>query len=416
MDRAVSVSARVHVPMKRRRFLELAGAGALGLGSIRLWALPAGSSGTRFVLVLLRGGYDAASLLVPFVSAFYYESRPNIAIPRPNGGDPEAAVALDSYWGLHPALKDSVFALYQQRQALFVPYAGSEDQSRSHFHAQDVLELGQGYGARVDYGSGFLNRLVERLRAGRGADGVSFTENLPLVFKGNVTVANRALKGEPKNPFNQRQADLLEKMYQGTDLARDVHEGLETRRQMSAELQEEMVTSARGAVNAKGFVQQARRMGRLMAANPNYAVAFVDVGGWDTHVHQGAAHGALSDRLRDLGEGLVGFADELGEGWRNTVLVVISEFGRTFRENGDRGTDHGHGSVVWVLGGAIAGGRIAGEQVGASAGDLFQDRDLVVLNEYRSLLGYVFTRVYGLDRNDMNYVFPGATAGRYSFL
>jgi uncharacterized protein (DUF1501 family) len=402
--------------MRKRRFLGLAGAGALALGTIRLWAVPTAPSGTRFVLVLLRGGYDAASLLVPFVSTFYYESRPNIAIPRPNAADFDAALALDSYWGLHPALKDSVFALYRQRQVLFVPYAGSQDQSRSHFHAQDILELGQGYGARLDYGSGFLNRLVERLEPERGATGVSFTDNLPLVFKGRVTVANRALKGEVSNRFDRRHADLLEQMYQGTALAGDVHEGLETRRQMNAELQEEMVTSARGAVNAKGFEEEARRMARLMAANPSYAIGFVDVGGWDTHVHQGAARGALAERLRSLGDGLSVFAQELGERWRNTVVVVISEFGRTFRENGDRGTDHGHGSVVWVLGGAIAGGQTAGEQVGVSAGTLFQDRDLVVLNEYRSLLGYVFTRLYGLSLNDIAYIFPGATPGRYSFL
>lgn len=157
-------------------------------------------------------------------------------------------------------------------------------------------------------------------------------------------------------------------------------------------------------------------MARIMAANPNYAVGFVDVGGWDTHVHQGAARGALSDRMRGLGVGLAGFAEEMGDAWRNTVLIVISEFGRTFRENGDRGTDHGHGTVVWVLGGGISGGCTAGEQIGVSAGTLFQDRDLPVLNEYRSLLGYVFTRLYALNASDLAFVFPGAAPGRYSFL
>jgi uncharacterized protein (DUF1501 family) len=401
--------------MSRRRFLGLAGIGALALGPIRLWAVPPAASGTKFVLVLLRGGYDAASLLVPFVSTLYYESRPNISIPRPNGADPDAAVALDSYWGLHPALGSSVFALYQQRQALFVPYAGSQDQSRSHFHAQDVLELGQGYGARLDYGSGFLNRLVELLGPVHGG-AVSFTENLPLVFKGNVMVSNRGLKGQPKNPFNARQIDLLEQMYRGNELAEGVHHGLETRRQMSAAQEEEMVTSARGAVNPMGFEREARRMARLMAANSSYAIGFVDVGGWDTHVHQGAARGALSDRVRSLGVGLAGFAEEMGDAWRNTVLIVISEFGRTFRENGDRGTDHGHGTVVWVLGGGISGGCTAGEQIGVSAGTLFQDRDLPVLNEYRSLLGYVFTRLYALSASDLAFVFPGAAPGRYTFL
>jgi uncharacterized protein (DUF1501 family) len=402
--------------MRRRKLLQFAGVGVLALGPIRLWAIPAAPPRTKFVVVLLRGGYDAASLLVPYNSAFYYESRPNIAIPRPGSGSPDAALALDSYWGLHPALKDSVYPLYQQRQALFVPYAGSQDQSRSHFHAQDIVELGQGYGGRLDYGSGFLNRLVEVLGRASGLGGVSFTDNLPLVFKGNASVANLAVKGEAKNPFNERQTELLEKMYQGTNLARDVHEGLETRRQMSGELQQEMVDSARGAVNAKGFEQQARRMARLMRDNPAYAVGFVDVGGWDTHVHQGAARGALSDRLGSLGEGLAGFAQEMGKTWDDTVVVVLSEFGRTFHENGDRGTDHGHGSVIWILGGGIAGGRTAGEQVGVSAGTLFQNRDFAVLNEYRSLVGYVVARLYALSSSDIGHIFPGASPGRYSFL
>src|SRR4029077_6240965 len=164
-------------------------------------------------------------------------------------------------------------------------------------------------------------------------------------------------------------------MYQGTNLAGEDRAGLETRRQARKELQQEMVDSARGAVNAKGCEQEARRMARLMRDNPPYAIGFVDVGGWDTHVHQGAARGALSDRLRNLGEGLAGFAQEMGKTWDDTVVVVLSEFGRTFRENGDRGTDHGHGSVIWVLGGGIAGGRTGGEQVGVSAGTLFQNRD-----------------------------------------
>jgi uncharacterized protein (DUF1501 family) len=402
--------------MRRREVLQLAGVGVLALGPIRLWAVPPPPSRARLVIVLLRGGYDAASLLIPYNSVFYYESRPNIAISRPGSGSPDAALALDSYWGLHPALKDSVYPLYQRRQALFVPYGGSQDQSRSHFHAQDIVELGQGYGGRLDYGSGFLNRLVEVLARGGSLGGVSFTDNLPLVFKGNATVANLAVKGEAKNPFNQRQTEVLEKMYQGTNLGRDVHEGLETRRQMSGELQQEMVDSARGAVNAKGFEQEARRMARLMRDNPSYAVGFVDVGGWDTHVRQGAARGALSDRLGSLGEGLAGLAQEMGKAWDDTVVVVLSEFGRTFRENGDRGTDHGHGSVIWILGGGIDGGRIAGEQVGVSAGTLFQNRDFVVLNEYRSLLGYVVARLYALNSSDISHIFPGAALGRYAFL
>ena len=400
--------------MKRRNILQAAGAVALACGPLRLWAVPATVAKTRFVLVLLRGGYDAASLLIPYQSSFYYEARPNIAIARPGSGA-DTAKALDSTWALHPALSQSIYPLYQAKQVAFIPFAGSQDNSRRHFHAQDILELGQGYGARLEYGSGFLNRTVEVLgRAGRG--GVSFTDNLPLVFKGNANVANLGVKRGDKHALNQRQSDLLEKMYQGTSLGQNVHDGLETRRQMGDELQQEMIDSARGAANAQNFEQEARRMARLMVDNANYSVGFVDVGGWDTHVHQGAAQGTLSDRLRSLGEGLAGFAQEMGPAWRDTVVVVVSEFGRTFRENGDKGTDHGHGSVIWVLGGGIAGGRVAGEQIGVSYGSLFQNRDFNVLNEYRSLLGYVFARQYGFDNTGLEYIFPGAASARYAFL
>jgi uncharacterized protein (DUF1501 family) len=400
--------------MKRRNFIQAVGAAPLACGPLRLWAVPGTVAKTRFVLVLLRGGYDAASLLIPYQSSFYYEARPNIAIARPGSGADTAKV-LDATWALHPALAQSIYPLYQAKQVVFIPFAGSQDKSRSHFHAQDILELGQGYGARLEYGSGFLNRTVEVLgRAGRG--GVSFTDNLPLVFKGNANVANLGVKRGGKHALNQRQSDLLEKMYEGTSLGQNVHDGLETRRQMGDELQQEMIDSARGAANAKNFEQEARRMARLMADNANYSVGFVDVGGWDTHVHQGAAKGALSDRLRSLGEGLAGFAQEMGPAWRDTVVVVVSEFGRTFRENGDKGTDHGHGSVIWVLGGGIAGGRVAGEQIGVSYDSLFQNRDFNVLNEYRSLLGYVFARQYGFGNTEIEYIFPGAAPARYAFL
>jgi len=141
-----------------------------------------------------------------------------------------------------------------------------------------------------------------------------------------------------------------------------------------------------------------------------YNLGFVDVGGWDTHVNQGGATGYLADRLSELGRGLAGFADEIGpEGWRDTVVVVISEFGRTFHENGDKGTDHGHGSVYWVLGGSINGGRLIGEQVKVEQATLFQNRDFPVLTDYRGVLGGLFKNMNGLDSAVLQKVFPAVT-------
>jgi len=169
-----------------------------------------------------------------------------------------------------------------------------------------------------------------------------------------------------------------------------------------------MAAASRNAITTRGFELEARRIARLM--RDKFALGFVDVGGWDTHVGQGGATGYLAGRLDELGRGLGAFAEELGTQWANTTVVVISEFGRTFRENGNRGTDHGHGSVYWVLGGGVRGGRIAGEQAKVDAASLFQNRDFPVLNEYRQVLGGLFARLYGLDAAQIEAVFPGTRA------
>ena len=170
---------------------------------------------------------------------------------------------------------------------------------------------------------------------------------------------------------------------------------------MSAEMQD----ANRSAVMPRGFELAARRIASLM--NNRFNLGFVDVGGWDTHVNQGAAAGYLATRLAELGRGLSGFAQASGPAWNDTVVIVISEFGRTFRENGDRGTDHGHGSAYWVLGGGIKGGRLVGAQVKVEQGTLFQNRDYPVINEYRAMLAGLFGRLYGLQPDRMQKVFPG---------
>ena len=153
----------------------------------------------------------------------------------------------------------------------------------------------------------------------------------------------------------------------------------------------EMDAAGRQALSTQGFEQVARRMARLMQGR--FDLGFVDVGGWDTHVNQGNTTGQLANNLANLGKGLAAYADALGDEWNNTVVVVVSEFGRTFRENGNKGTDHGHGTVYWVLGGKVNGGRIAGQQLAVNAQSLLQNRDYPVLNEYRAVFGGLFARM-----------------------
>lgn len=400
--------------MDRRHFIRSAAALPLAASSVRLLAAASGTP--RVLLVFLRGAYDAASLLVPVGSSFYYEQRPNIAIARP-GSAADAAIPLNAEWALNPALVDSMLPLFERKQLAFVPFAGTDDVSRSHFETQDSIELGQPLTGPRDFQSGFMNRLAKVLGARDFAnESIAFTDQLPLTFRGSVQVPNLALANLTKPSVDSRQAQLIAGMYQGSPLAGSVREGFAVRdeamRDINGDAQGgmvgEMAAASRNAITAKGFEGEARRIARLM--RERYHLGFVDVGGWDTHVGQGAGTGYLANRLAELGKGLAAYADEMGPAWNDATVVVISEFGRTFKENGNRGTDHGHGSVYWVLGGSVRGGRVLGEQVAVAPATLFQNRDYPVLNEYRSLLGGLFGRLYGLSPAKLQQVFAGVAA------
>ena len=389
--------------MNRRTILKsgLTTAASL-MASARLYA--AGTTQNKFLLVFLRGGYDATSLLIPTGSSFYHESRPTIAIARPDPANAQSAVPLDVNWGLHPALRETLAPLYAKREVSFIPFAGTNDTSRSHFETQDSIEAGWASQTLGVVSSGFLNRLTQVL----GGSAISFTDALPTILKGEQAVANISLKGVGKPSFDLRQSNVLAGMYQGHRLEAPVREGLDLRQEVAREFEQEMQMANRGAISAKGFELEARRIARLM--KERYQIGFVDIGGWDTHFNQGGAQGALANNLSDLGKGLAGFAQEMGPLWKQTVVMVISEFGRTFRENGTRGTDHGHGSVYWLLGGGLgtAGGTVAGEQQGIERRNLFQDRDLPVLNEYRGVMAGIFRRLYGLSSAELDHIFEGS--------
>ncbi|HEX7849977.1 MAG TPA: DUF1501 domain-containing protein [Sphingomonas sp.] len=392
------------VPHVHRRDL-LKGAAAASSLVVAGHAFAAPQADSRLLVVFLRGAYDAANIIAPTGSDFYFQARPTIGLGKPDPANDKAPLPLDADWSLHPALRDSILPLWQQKQIAFVPFAGTDDLSRSHFETQDTIELGQPIAGSRNYGSGFMARLATAL--GKGDKPIAFTDQLPLCFRGDASpVPNLALANVGK-PIDQRQAGLIESMYKGERLAGSVNEGFQVRDSVFRTLDEEMKASGRGAVSAKGFELSARRIGTLMRQQFN--LAFVDVGGWDTHVNQGNATGYLADRIGELGRGLAGFVDAIGPGaWRSTTVVVVSEFGRTFRENGDKGTDHGHGSIYWVIGGGLAGGRIAGPQVALSAATLNQGRDLPVLTDYRSLIGGIVERQYGLGSDALATVFRGA--------
>ena len=395
--------------MKRRTVLKALAAAPLALAHAGyLCAAPTG--GAKLLVVFLRGGYDAANLLVPYSSPFYYEARPNIALAKP-GADPTSAIALDSDWGLHPALRPTIHALYAKKQAAFVAFAGTDDLSRSHFETQDSIELGQALGGARNFQSGFLNRLVAALA---GQPAMSFTDQLPLIFRGEASVPNMTLRYLAKPGVDTRQSEIIRLMYGGTRLEASVNEGFSVRDEVMNEMAGEMEAANRNAITTKGFELEARRIAKLMAER--FSIGFIDVGGWDTHVGEGGAAGYLAGRFEELGRGLASFAEEIGPAWKDTVVVVLSEFGRTFRENGNRGTDHGHGTVYWVMGGGIRGGRVAGEQVRLERSTLLQDRDYPVLNDYRAVIAGLTARLFALDGVRVQSVFPGVKPRDLSLL
>src|SRR5277367_6372545 len=251
----------------------------------RVWAAP--STDARLLVVFLRGAYDAANVVVPVSSDFYYASRPTLAIARPDVGNPNAALSLNSDWALHPALRDSIYPLWAKREIAFIPFAGSSDDlSRSHFETQDTIELGQAVGGSRDYRSGFMSRLAAELTRVKP---IAFTDQLPLTFRGQAQIPNIGLNAVGKPGIDDRQARLIKEMYAHGALASAVEEGFKVRDDVYRSISEEMNTANRGAVSPRGFELSARRIGRLM--HEQYNLGFVDVGGWDTHVNQGRCYG-----------------------------------------------------------------------------------------------------------------------------
>ena len=240
--------------MNRRRLLQLGAAAVASAGvSSRLYAAPAG--GPRFLLVFLRGGYDSTNVLIPYSSSYYYEARPSIAIPKPDVAATSGALALDDNWALAPALRDSIGAMYLQRQVAFVPFAGTDDLSRSHFETQDSIELGQPTSGGRDYRSGFMARLSDTLMSPSSGPGstIAFTDALPLTFQGSTPIANLSLKNIGKPPFDERQARILSDMYAGHRLQPAVANGLELRQEVAQEMADEMRAASRDAITTKGF-------------------------------------------------------------------------------------------------------------------------------------------------------------------
>jgi uncharacterized protein (DUF1501 family) len=396
--------------MKRRDFLNTLAAGAslvvpVGRGA---WAATSDNpTRQKLVVVMLRGAVDGLNVVVPFGDENYLRLRPTIGLAVP--GAPGGALDLDGYFGMHPALA-SLQPLWQQKKLAFVHASGSPASTRSHFDAQDYMESGTP--DRKNTQDGWMNRLVAQL------PGPSTPSRLlgvgpvmPRILAGSAAAINLAngAAGTRANILDRPKIGAaFDQLYASNErFSRAYLDGKNAHKEvMEASESREMQMADRGAPLPNGFPDDAARLATLMRNDPKIQLAFVELGGWDTHINQGAATGQLANRLTPLGQGLAVLAERLGPLFDDTTVIVMSEFGRTARENGNGGTDHGHGNAMWVLGGRVNGGKVYGDWQGVGDAALNEGRDLPVTTDFRTVLVQVAERHLRLSDRQLAAVFP----------
>ncbi len=404
----------------RRRFLATLAAGAVVVFAPRARAdaaatktTPAPKAGSApprrtktLVLIFQRGAVDGLSMVPPINDAKYYEYRPTIAIPKSGDG---AALPLDAMFGLHPSLAPLKKA-WDARRLAVVHAVGSPDLTRSHFDAQDFVESGTpGVKATDD---GWLNRLIvarpeaapSTLRA------VALAPNLPRILSGSAAaVAMSSLNdlnvpgGALAGDFEHMYAAAVDQALRGT-----AGEAFDAMRSLKAIQASPPSSNATYPTSPLGKRLQA--IAQLIHADAGVEVAVTDCGGWDTHAGQGASKGQLAGRLDELALSIDAFGTDLGHAMDDVVLMTVTEFGRTARENGTQGTDHGHGSVMLVLGGKVRGQKVYAKWNGLADEKLWQGRDVPVTTDHRDVFAEVLASHVG--QRDVSSVFPGFTPTR----
>lgn len=377
------------------------------------------SSQSKLVVVMLRGAVDGLSVVVPYGDPAYARNRAEIAIAAP--GRPDGALPLDARFGLHPALA-SMLPLWSADRLAFVHASGSPDPTRSHFDAQDYLETATP--GRRSTPDGWMNRLLKVLAdptadaGGRPVQAVNLGAIMPRILTGPMSVASLPAGGadQQRDGGSPALTKALDRLYAEDAITGASWQAMrETRRAMQDAAASGKDTGmdagmdpgiAKGAIPLAGLSRDATRLGRLMRREPAMRAAFFSVGGWDTHTNQGGARGQLATRLQTLAGGLTALAQELDDRLDDTVVIVMSEFGRTVRQNGTQGTDHGHGNVMWLMGAGVRGGRVHGEWPGLEASALHEGRDLAVTTDFRQVIAAVLERHLQLDDRQMAYVLP----------
>lgn len=399
----------------RRIFLKNSALTMVGIGAApqwlarSAWASTVGGKKKILVAIFQRGAADGLNVVIPYGEASYYQMRPSIAIPR------SAIINLDGFFGFHPALA-GLKPLWDQGHLAAIHATGSPDPTRSHFDAQEFMESGTPGTKSTD--DGWLNRALELdPHAGQSPmRAVAMGAQVPLTLQGPVP----AVAINNLNAFNVGGGRQPAGMDVGADFATLYDQAADTvlrpagqdtfaALKMVKSLDPQNYQPAPGAnYPNQPLGRSLRQLAQLIKADVGVEVAFADVGGWDHHVNEGNTEGQLATSLRGFGDAINAFWTDLGPRQADVVLVTMSEFGRTARENGNRGTDHGHANVMFVLGGDVAGGKVYGQWPGLAAGQLYQDRDLAITTDFRDVLAEAVERHLGVDR--LQDVFPGFQA------
>ncbi|MBR8826309.1 MAG: DUF1501 domain-containing protein [Gomphosphaeria aponina SAG 52.96 = DSM 107014] len=397
--------------MKRRKLLQYAGlltAASLipiGMNGWAFRSVAQTNNPKRLIVIFLRGGVDGLNVVVPHQEADYYEARPSIALPKP--GEKDGVLDLDGQFGLNPALKD-IMPLWKQGSLAFVHACGSPDFTRSHFDAQDYMETGTPGVKKTQ--DGWMNRLLAVLPQGEITQAINLGDTPPRILMGKMPVTQLATgkKGTVPLPLDQPQInEAFDRLYSGNDpVSLAYQEGDQARQILLADLTSEMKEANKGDPLPDNFASDARRLAKLMVGDARTQLGFIGLGGWDSHVNENAL---LTRLLLPLGEGLAALAQELGPLYSDTVIMVISEFGRTVGENGNNGTDHGHGNVMWVLGGGIRGTQVYGAWPGLAESQLYESRDLAITTDFRDAIAPVLTQHLQISPAQLSQVFPGYT-------
>jgi uncharacterized protein (DUF1501 family) len=401
----------------RRYFLKQGGIALVGMGTMpaflqRAVAAKPGEAKKQLVVLFQRGAADGLNIVVPFAEPNYYRMRPTIAIPQPRRGGADAALDLDGFFGLHPSLAP-LQTLFMKNQLAIVHAAGSPDPTRSHFDAQDYMESGTpGVKATED---GWLDRALGTIPEENASPfrAVAMGPNLPRMLHGStaaiaipdlrqfkVQTQSAAMAKVAEGGFEAMYAQSVDQALHGTGA--ETFEAIDLLKKVDPA----KYPPENGSEYPKNSLgQRLQQIGVMIKAQIGVEVMFLDCGGWDNHVNEGGVQGQLSNLLKALGESLAAFHRDMGDRMGDIVVVTMSEFGRTAKENGNRGTDHGHANCMFVMGGDVKGGHVYGKWPGVDEHQLNEGRDLALTTDFRAVVGEILVKHLGVG--DLAPVFPG---------